>query len=331
MRIHELLSEAISLTKHEADFEKAIARAVVDGLRDIRSLRDTRDFQQFRDQVDQDGSFKPLWAKIGQRLYVSLGHHLTTNFQDVTEKLYPGSYVPIDFVQTNDRGYAKGMSVFLSDRFLSDLTKIVLNKFYDAVTNSFSEGSLYDYFFGQYNNKYIIRDILSYADRTIEELLDVVIHELVHVVQHGTQLAKGKHDYEYRSYLSDPKKKKGKDPEFMRLARMRTKHKRLPASAEARYRVLHASSPQEMGAYSHNIAQSIIRDFGLNDIHISPADIPPMSDFSTIIADYVKSYITPKTPAEQRIFQRYAKMVTLEITRYLDYTREKFKGVDLAV
>lgn len=326
MRIQELLSEAISLTKYQTDFRQAIKHAIVDSLKEFKRLRDVREFRDLRSTIDDQVSMRPIWQKLAANFYLQLDRYLVKRLQDVTEQLYPGSYVPIKFVKTNDQGYARGLNIYLSDEFLINISKIILNKYYDSAASSLTDFSFYDHFFSQYNNEHLIWRVISYADQVIEDLLDVLIHELVHVVQHSNQLQKGKTNYEYRSLLSDPKKKKFDDSEFIRLSKMRFKYGRLPVNAETRYRLLHAASPQEIGAYSHNIAQEVILAYGLDDPNLVPADIPPLSEFGSIIASIVKKYIKPVTHEEHRVFQRYAKAATLEVSRYIDHLRKTVKS-----
>jgi hypothetical protein len=146
-------------------------------------------------------------------------------------------------------------------------------------------------------------------NQMIDSMARTVIHELVHVVQHVKQ--KHRDSTEYRSYL-------GPKDEFYALFDIIDDQKRDPNTPEyKRWRKLYQASPQEIAAFAHDIANTIIQrnDLDGEDYYV---DESTMSELVPEIMSEIKRYFVPKTPDERKVFNRYVKRVYQELKNHID-------------
>ena len=149
----------------------------------------------------------------------------------------------------------------------------------------------------------------------IEEMADIITHELVHILQHISQTDKGRPTLDYRSYLSgkrpDPK---SKGDEFQQLHNS-------GQSNTARWRKLYYASPQEMSAFVHNIVLTLIRSLHLDTAPaLSPSGqpIPPpsLNAAAAKLPGLIQAYITPTNPKETAVYKRYIKLAYQELANF---------------
>lgn len=150
----------------------------------------------------------------------------------------------------------------------------------------------------------------------IRQLCSLILHEITHVYQQYQQELRGLSSREYRSYLSDPRKKdqSGQD-EFLQLHRDPKNH------GITRYKLLYSASPQEIAAFSNQIAMDIISNNNLDELPIQ--DLPQarelMTDINAGISQY--THLDPRIPGQAKIYNKYRKQVYQVVDQYLDQLR----------
>jgi hypothetical protein len=123
---------------------------------------------------------------------------------------------------------------------------------------------------------------------SLEEMVQVFVHELVHVVQHLKQSHRD--ETEYRSYLE-------KDTKKFQAAMSKKSSEDDP---------LYYSSPQEIAAFSHDIVSNILKS--MQGKNVSRTDI------QDAVRDRVGSYFPNRTdPKVRKVYNRYLKLVYQEL------------------
>lgn len=153
----------------------------------------------------------------------------------------------------------------------------------------------------------------------IRQLCSLILHEITHVYQQYQQELRGLSSREYRSYLSDPRfKDKSGEDEFLQL------HRDPKNYGSARYKLLYSASPQEIAAFSNQIAMDIISNNNLDELPIQ--DLPQarelMTDINTSISQY--THLDPRIPEQAKIYNKYRKQVYQVVDQYLDRLRNSY-------
>jgi hypothetical protein len=145
-------------------------------------------------------------------------------------------------------------------------------------------------------------------------MLSTIIHELTHVVQHSRQRQKGRAGLEYRSYL-DPRKQMFPDNSKF---------------DDPVYRRMYKASPQEMAAFAHEkvlqLMRPVLKDpeyYNINNPDYSEKDKQDIINELNRKLKYIPTYASqlfpdPSTPLEQKIYQRYVKLMYQEAQRFID-------------
>lgn len=289
------LTESISLSHYYKDirgvFQKAIDHTLyklneVDGHYDVFNIT----------------SFAKLKNFIGGNFEYYIEFYMKKTLKQIVEK--ECNDTPHIRYQFSDEvkigGVCQGSSIYISYKYcetmIDDFCQILKDIVEDECESRF-ELCLMRHSFK--DEKIALSEF--YNKQNVDDVVNVTIHEAVHLVQHSKQKHRGE-DIEYRSYL-------GKQKEFgdaMDNIRNDTPSKRDEQ--------LYYASPQEIAAYSHNIALNIISNNKLdkNNKRIS----------STEISTYVKEYLQQifpdlSSPKIRTIFNKYQKRVYLELDRYL--------------
>lgn len=168
-------------------------------------------------------------------------------------------------------------------------------------------------------NKYageIAARIVDRKRNLVNQMTDTVLHELVHVIQHTQQFRRPGGSTEYRSYLDRTK------GELRSL--YRGPEQGWDFDSE-HFQKLYRASPQEIGAYAHNMALDIIRSVGLNEP--DSEDIPlTATDFVQALRQIVgNEYRDPNNPRERAVLNRYLKLAYQEVQRYIERKRAAAK------
>ena len=303
MQIREIVSEAISLTKHYVPVQSALTDTVKQSLAKIKSSQ----FQEFRNRVDRTGAMHTLVREVTERLIYHLKNDFSktlTNY--VRTNIDAGLKTRIKFGGSEFHGSVDQLDITIDSAKIKRLADSVLDGVErTALDQDDDSGSYYDGFFSvirEYSQD--LEDFIGYTvdRRLIPDLANTFVHEMVHVLQHKPQIAKGRDSLEYRSYL-DPRKK-----EF-------PEHDRWDDPAQSKqYSKLYYASPQEITAFAHEAAIRILKD-----VMADPAyDRSQVSELLQDIPQYAKKYVgTPTNDREKRVYNRYIKLIYQEIQRYL--------------
>jgi hypothetical protein len=320
MKILELFTEAISYTSKIPTIKKSIMDGILDA---IHFLKEDR-YLDVKERVNRQVNLTILKAKVGPNLFTHLEHFISEKLTKLaSDEILPPDLkasVPVKFKDTGeDLGLAYSSEIDLTEMFIDNLVTDLLDLLHEKTSdNLYSEDSIFEDFFLT-AKKLTIQDIVDYSSRrsginsTVNKIASTLVHEMVHVRQHLPQLQKGRDDTEYRSYLD---KTKG---EFVQMHGKG--YASLSPDERKRYNTLYRSSPQEITAFSHQAAWDVIRDYNLEDIR----DISEIPD-NKVIFGYIYEYATqyykkPENPAEQKVYQRYIKLIYQEVDRYLDNLR----------
>lgn len=166
------------------------------------------------------------------------------------------------------------------------------------------------------NDRVIFNPIRERSEKQINELVSVIIHEMVHVIQHYRQkhrFLKGK-DLEFRSYLD---RHKG---EYLDT---RQKYDQTPDDESQkdlvnRYYDLYYASPQEIAAFAHQAALEIIDYYAFDLMTHGASDLNSKSISNFIDNKIGGRFRNPKNSREAMVRKRYLKLVYQEVIRYIE-------------
>ena len=313
--------EAISVSKYDHIINKAINNAVQESVGAIASFGISD--QARKNIMNDEGSYTVIRDDVESKIKSALKSNLARFIKDDLNKVL-GDYVisGVDFqpITGNTNAYVNGTYMVLNEKVISKFAAKSAEKLIDMVYNSYNTGEerlagLYDF------AKDIARgDRRAWGDihydirHTVDQLTSTILHELVHVIQHRRQERNNFTDFEYRSYLD---KHKG---EFKKLASGPHEH-------NDEYFNLYLASPQEIAAFAHEAALTLIKDYSLDEIQ-SANDVYSID--ARDIVDYVDSitgnrYKNPKTPKEQSVRNRYMKLIYQEVHRYIESKLARLK------
>jgi hypothetical protein len=330
--IEQELDEEISLTQYEPVITKAIYSSIKDAL--IRFAQDYSVAKFHSDPREREEFNQGYMTKLGNVFTEELKGYITAmliqQLEDVGIKIEP-HLRQVDFPSAKGFNGAAGYNkIELNANLVVKLSKAVYEYLYEITLNGDfgGEGELLSAFWDSV--RYTIKnwDSKSKRIRNIEdpiyEIVDVFIHELVHIKQHAKQAKrKGNNDYggrtEFRSYLD---KKKN---EYSKLA-----HKHwtgtdydsdlLSPEERQRYHQLYYASPAEMSAHAHNIVLKIIKNFDFTNTddytradYIENAQIA-LRDITIYLDEYLHSRYKDSTDKRtQMVYKRYHKLVYQEL------------------
>lgn len=181
----------------------------------------------------------------------------------------------------------------------------ILDKLLNRIKDSYIEGTVASSFntieeYNQHVKKYGVE--LDLNDSWYNPLIDILLHEMVHAIQHYKQFRAGRSpdNLEYRSYLEKDKSK------FHNMINKNIIDKH------------YYGSPQEIAAHAHNISLEIINDYGV-DKNWEPKAIPSDLQISKNVNRYLQNVFSGelKDPKVQKIMKRYYKLVYKEVVDYL--------------
>lgn len=197
------------------------------------------------------------------------------------------------------------------------------NPFFDQ-NGEFDENSLKDAFlYYQENTK---------MDKAIDKIVDIFVHELVHVGQFRNQSKRLAYtgSIEYRSYLTKNKK------EFNKAINQK--------ATEYDMKIYHGS-PQEIDAFAHNMAIELvniatggleIEDFEhtkhleyLEGMLFSVEEMLKYREyvFADTYKNRYKDFNDPKNKLFYKVYKRFMKKVYMEIQQYMSSIKNKIQQV----
>lgn len=375
MNIRELLEqiemEATTQAEYLPEFQEAIMKAISDSLEHLaKESLFAPHFAVPLTKFNRENSFPaPLITALRGALYWLLEHRIAEALKDTANNIFPikdprhlQAVGTVDFVTTKSGGFARYQGVYISDRPLKGLRDQLVDQALDRTYDSYGGYDIYTpegeirpgVGFRETRAGELRRQLLEMA-RTpadlvpasvIDELIDVFVHELTHTEQHRAQWDSEQlrnrsrsGDLEYRSHLDDPGDRKFRD-----LAKGHARGT-LTAAEQERYWELYLSSPQEIAAFSNNMATEIARSYGVFDA-VTERDLDdalrhdPKQGLRGMLND--TSYITntiqtltgdrfKKQPGEnqrtarlrQAVWQRYVNRTYLSLRAIVDRQRER--------
>jgi len=326
------LDEEISLTQYEPVITKAIYSSIKDALIRFAQDYDRTKFHTF--DFDREEFNQGYMTKLGNVFTEELKGYITAmliqQLEDVGIKIEP-HLRQVDFPSAKGFNGAAGYNkIELNANLVVKLSEVVYQSLYDlTLSGDFGwEGELLSAFWDSV--RYTIKNWNSESKRirniedSIYKIVDVFIHELVHIKQHAKQAKrKGNNDYggrtEFRSYLDKDKN------EYQKLA-----HKHwtggdydsdlLSPEERQRYHQLYYASPAEISAHAHNIVSKIIKNFDFTNTddytradYIENAQIA-LRDITIYLDEYLHSRYKDSTDKRtQMVYKRYHKLVYQEL------------------
>lgn len=228
------------------------------------------------------------------------------------------------------RGEAQGKEVRLSElHFKTPIRKYFEKELDKTVSKITPESSADDVFFAiieAFMDDDFVLDVTCSLGTKDLDVASVFMHELVHVKQSAMQGFR--YDAEYRSYLSnqkvkrkarktDPSNPKGEFEQFDLDDFSSVEKKK-------RYMKLYLASPQEIAAFAHNLADSVITDEFIEYAQ-DEKDLPSKESVAKSIAMAVNAKIgKPTTDKEKFVWKRYANAVAKLVLAEIDEAKKRF-------
>lgn len=335
MRAQEFITtEAISATQYKDNLISAIYEAVRASFEDLYQLKPKLKNTRLEkilndDEAPRDNEFTEY---IKNEFTEYLKEHLTTKItkslnDSFGEKILYGVYFS-KLLSSKFDAVSRYDQIDVQYNYLNDIVKPIMKRLFDIVYDSyFGNETIQGFWFTcraiSSNDPWTFREFTDIIETSSNRLVSVIIHEMVHIIQHYRQkdrYRQGKR-WEFRSYLD---RYKG---DYLDT---RKEYDKLPdgddkKELKGRYARLYYASPQEIAAFAHEAALTIIRDFGFDDKSEYAMDylINASSVKSRDISDAIDKEIgsrfrEPKNPKEAMVRKRYLKLVYQEVMRYIE-------------
>lgn len=323
------ITEAISLTKHIKTIEKSFDVGIQNALKTLSERKDDENFYQ-KEQAEyasEDGGSnefrESMYYVFSDILKVRLSEQLTKDLKKlnigVTKVKF--KYLPETI---NAHVLPDSNIIEINQSFLKYISESVIDQLMESVMDNidYPEEKAFKFFEisekASEGDNHWFRNLVYRLPDTFREISSVVVHELVHVVQHHSQRGRKSFDTEYRSYLD---KKKG---EFYNLAGSRS------SDEESRYDKLYYASPQEITAFAHQFALDILRAWDIDNAE-EVEQLPSMGadgvDHKEIVTSIKRGIIrklnNPDNPQELKVYKRYLKLIYQEVVRGIEAKKEE--------
>lgn len=314
MRLFELfISEKISLTHLKNPLKKNIESEILDSVHQIHYKESKLD-PGSRALSDREGSLTHIMPQVhewlAQQLDVRVSSIIETILKTITD--IP---VTVDFAKMHNQGEASNRHIKLNYSFIDELTTSIIAGMYDYALDSLEdEHQIVSTLFRVYKSvdAYYIFSLYG-VEKTINQMISTIIHEMVHVVQHDAQLKVGRPRTEYRSYL-----KKHVNSFYDSVRRLSSGD-----HSEEDYKA-YRGSPQEIAAFAAEEAYNFIKDLGIDDLSLEDVAFI-RKDLPAQMQGYVNTqFNNPANKEEYNVFKRFNKLLYQEIVRYIDRV-EKLK------
>jgi hypothetical protein len=335
MRIVEILSksltEAISVAKYEDNIIQAIKEAIYDSFGDLLKLKGQYPDEE-REFDDEDGNHKSFISLMKNKFRSSLKWRIADKIHKTLNRELGSpvvTYVSVIALPESVGGQADGRAIELNSVFTDHLTKNIMDKAFDSTYSSYGPGEYVSGF-------YFLCKMVSSEDRhlagiilddkkIIKKISSIVIHELVHVLQHAAQYDRGREETEYRSYL-DKRKGEFVDLHHKKYAQEKNSDEE-DTDLQDKYNRYYRASPQEIAAFAHQAALQVIDDYGFSDV-TNPDELTLSDDSIIYSVDWItgRVFSKPKTPKEAMVRKRYMKLVYLEVKRYIEHRKQVLAG-----
>jgi len=293
------LYEAISISHYYNDIKNVIQMGIDFNIRKLNEIHGK--FNVFGIK-----SAETLKQFIEGNLFYNLEYNLKKTIKSIV-KNETGKYVPVEVEFQDIKGgichdMLIGLSFSYCEKMVADLFHVIVEMVDEDCDSHDIHKCLVDFSF---ENERIMVSELSDKEN-IDNFINTVLHEVVHLIQNVKQDHRS--NTEYRSYLNTDKK------QFLdSMGRI------LKGTNDEQDNKLYYASPQEIAAYSHNIAINIIKNNNLDKKNEKIS--------SNEITHYVNAYLddifkNKSDPKIKKVYNRYYKLVYLELQRFLEKTHK---------
>ena len=330
MRATEFLNEAISITQYESNFIAAFKTGFARGFAGVANAAIDKYYPDLVHAFTKNCQADNLINFIRMEFSSNIASKTAEELLDVCHKILgKDTITSITFARLGDgtHGMARHTDIYISWEDFDELIRMTIKNLIDLSYKTskkidFEKDEVNDTWTGDIDNFIVITKMFSIGDKQINKIIygndriinviiDTFVHELVHVVQYKPQLEKNFDKALYRSYLQKTK-------DELEQSKPKTDQEL------TRWNDLYFSSPQEIGAFAHNVALTVIRKnmFDKCDIQELPALFKKLT--TEDIADAIRKIIgsnrfkNPANSKEIKVYNRYLKLAYLEIQRYVD-------------
>ena len=314
-KISTLINEAISLTSMQQPLQNALQSALVEAVRDTVTPR------LIQHCMEENGTDSLYILVKGNTLSQYCTQHVVDIFKwelpDIFRKAVPmleNYNIRVYFKKgLNVHGHANGQVVTVKFELLQEVVQHILEQCYSKCRHDDVQGFskvCSEISFDTGGNVTSSSTPRGPVWSGIKNIVSVIIHEMVHVIQHIQQKDSKNKEYEYRSYLQKDKKK------------FHSQIKKVTAGEEGmtpeQYKIYRAS-PQEMTAFAHEEALTLIDRLKLDDPSAGYTLDTAMLAVKKYLGTYIdKMFADKSNRKEYPVFKRYVKMVYLELERYCE-------------
>lgn len=326
MKVIDLI-EAISLGQHEPEIEQLIKKGLISALNHVSTLKGS-DWLKKADKAVAKGEFREMGNQLRPQVKAAIEGSLA-----YTLKTGLGKQFHIDQVGFEDMGspaaYAQDQDIMINTRWTDIVSRALVESLFDTVMNNYSEEQFVD-------AVYFVPKMIASGDRAFtsavfdntkiqhqtSKLASTLVHELVHIMQHTAQ--QHRDDTEYRSYLDAHK------GEFAAMHDKRMAGQAVP-DEDTRYWNLYLSSPQEIPAFSHQIALKIINDSGvkgaktIEELNQLAGAVDAHWIMDAIREKLHGRFQDPKNQKEYAVLKRYMKLTYTEFAQYVRHIRAQLE------
>jgi hypothetical protein len=322
--IEQELDEAINLSQYEPAIRDAMVDAIPKAFVKFEKEFSNKQLYPEQEELYNNGYMRELNKILAPEFLQIIWPKMVTALRKISQQIEP-SIQSVRFLKMRDSlgGYASSLDIAINVKYIHKLSQAIYDEFQEVVLNSSGEGQLlrdmWNFCRDPNIGKYVLRH--GSAASIIDRIASVLVHELVHVVQHAKQSHRTDGKLEFRSYLDRSKN------EFLKLARKKENEKTVPLTAgeKARYWDLYFADPSEISAHAHNIAIKIINEYELADTSNYPKESyienarSALADVTRHVDDYLhKRYKTSYNKQKQMIYKRYIKLTYQEVRHRVD-------------
>jgi hypothetical protein len=332
--IESVLDEAISISSLYEPVKKAIETGIQNSIGSLYALKGG--YPKLEEKFNNGLNSREMMVELirmaeGPDSRWNMADHIAMEIRKtLTIELGRNVVRGLTFVDLGDTTHGEALlnlKILINSKIVNNIAKASVTKVMNMVLDNYGEGERTGglwFIIKSIGNgdRHYVSYLLEDNEKRINSITSTLIHEVVHVLQYTPQNTAGRHedDYEYRSYL-------GKKDE---LSKLNAKRKRT-RKEKSRYDKLYYASPQEIAAFSHEIAVKMANDLGLRGSrNIEELNRAASAINAQSIIDHVKeitgSYIMPQERKEFPVFKRYGKLVYQELMRYIDKQRERLQA-----
>lgn len=273
-----LLTEAISISHLRNPLYTTIKSAILSSVEKVSTMKFDDDLQSGH-------------LAVFQSLENALHENMTNALQQLLEREIDDS-ISIVFRKMSSNGEANWVDVTINIVYIRAITKSLL----DATAQQAMQAKHgWVWAIANYHWEKTDRELVP----IVRELVNVIIHELVHVKQALAQTSSGRVKREYRSYVQRDKKKFNDVMNAIKSGNF----------TDADY-IAYRASPQELEAFAHQIAMMFI------DNH----DDITREIINRDIHDYIDDVFSDLSDKNQRLaFNKLHKLLYKELINYVEH------------